>query len=279
MVVLPPGEYLMGSPDTEADRREHEGPQRLINLTDKFAVSRFEITHRQFGAFVTDASYMPANNCMVWTGVRGGEQIPEKNWQDPNFEQSDDSPAVCISWMDAKSYVSWLANKTGKPYRLLSESEWEYAARAGTTSRYSFGDSPENICDYGNVPDRTAELSAGGWYWKFVACDDGYGAQTSPVGSYKPNAFGLYDMHANVWEWVEDCYQKSFEGGPIDGSAWITDHCTGRVVRGGSLSAPIDNSRSAARFIGIGESRNQEKGDPELYANFNLGMRIAVTLE
>jgi len=114
---------------------------------------------------------------------------------------------------------------------------------------------------------------------KFVTCDDGYGAQTSPVGSYQPNPFGLYDVHGNVWEWVEDCYQDSFSGGPVDGSAWITDPCKGRVVRGGSLSAPIDNSRSAARFIGIGETRTRDKGDPELYSNFNLGMRIALTLE
>ena len=279
MVVLPAGDYLMGSPDSETDRREHEGPQRRVNLPGKFAVSKFEITHGQFAAFIAATNYVPANNCIVWTGVRGGEQVPGRNWQDPNFEQSNNNPVVCISWTDAKAFVAWLVEKTAKSYRLLTESEWEYAARAGTTSRYSFGDNADSICGYANVPDQTAERNAGGWYWKFVACDDGYGAQTSPVGTYQPNPFGLYDMHGNVWEWVEDCYQDSFSGGPVDGSAWITDPCKGRVVRGGSLSAPIDNSRSAARYIGIGETRNKDKGDPEQYANFNLGMRVALTLE
>lgn len=279
MIVLPAGEYLMGSPDTEDGRRDHEGPQRMIRLSNKFAVSRFEITRSQFEAFIAETSHSPANNCMVWTGARGGEQILGKNWQDPNFEQTDNDPVVCISWTDAKAYVTWLQEKTGKEYRLLTESEWEYAARGGTTTRYSFGDSADNICDFGNVPDQTAERSAGGWYWKFVNCEDGYGAQTSPVGSFKPNPFDLYDIHANVWEWVEDCYQDSFVGGPVDGSAWITEPCKGRVVRGGSLSAPIDNSRTAARYIGIGETSTRDKGDPELYSNFNLGLRIALTLE
>lgn len=279
MVVLAPGKFLMGSPESETDRREHEGPQRLISIADKFAVSRFEITRGQFEAFINQTAYTPSNYCMVWTGIRGGEQIVGKNWQDPNFEQTDSDPVVCISWTDAKAYVAWLQKKTGKAYRLLSESEWEYAARGGTTTRYSFGDSADNICDFANVPDRAAEKNAGGWYWKFVACDDGYGATTSPVGSFKPNPFDLYDMHANVWEWVEDCYQDSFSGGPVDGTAWITDPCKARVVRGGSLSAPIDNSRSSSRFYGVGETRTKDKGDPELYSNFNLGMRIALTLK
>jgi len=166
MVVLPPGDYLMGSPDTETDRREHEGPQRRVNIPKKFAVSTFEITREQFAAFIEATTYTPANNCMVWTGVRGGEQIPSKNWQDPNFEQTDNDPVVCVSWTDAKAYVAWLVEKTGKSYRLLTESEWEYAARAGTTSRYSFGNEIDNICDYANVPDQAAERNAGGWYWE-----------------------------------------------------------------------------------------------------------------
>lgn len=279
MVVLPPGEYKMGSPDTEKDRREHEGPQRTVKIPSKFAIARFEVTRAQFADFIAETSHVPADNCAVWSGLRGGERLKEKNWLDPNFTQTDTDPVVCISWIDAKAYVAWLQEKTGRAYRLPSESEWEYAARAGTTSRYSFGDSLDVICEFGNVPDETAKRTAGGFYWKFVECDDGYGAETSPVGTFKPNAFGLYDMHANVWEWVEDCYHNSFEGGPVDGSAWVGDDCPARVVRGGSLSAPVDNSRSAARYSGTFEGRLKEQYDPEHYSNFNLGFRVALSLE
>ena len=143
-----------------------------------------------------------------------------------------------FSWNDARAYIDWLSRRTGERYRFLSESEWEYVARAGTTTRYFFGDSEDGICRYANVPDVSAEPDSRGSNWQYVSCDDGYGVQTAPVGSYAPNAFGLYDVHGNVWEWTQDCYRDSFVGAPTDGSPWLSSECEVRVVRGGSLSAP-----------------------------------------
>jgi formylglycine-generating enzyme required for sulfatase activity len=162
----------------------------------------------------------------------------------------------------------------------LTEAEWEYAARAGTTTRYSFGDDEKGICKFANVPDQVAKDSVKGSAWKYTECNDGYGVQTSPVGSFAANAFGLHDMHGNVWEWTQDCYQDSFTGAPTDGSAWTLDGCQRRVVRGGSLSAPVQNSRSASRYKGVLEGR----GDPLLddsyiYHNFNLGLRVGLSLK
>jgi formylglycine-generating enzyme required for sulfatase activity len=282
MVVVPAGSFAMGSPDTAnvEKRLDHEGPQHEVTIPEAFAIGKFEVTRGQYAYFVRESGHVSANYCDVWTGVRGGEPVRGKSWEDPNFAQTDEHPVVCISWNDARAYVGWLAEETDKPYRLLSEAEWEYATRAGTTTQYSFGDSPKEICSYGNVPDRTAEKTAGGWYWKFVECDDGYGAETAPVGSFLPNAFGLHDVHGNVWEWVQDCYHDSFEGAPVDGSAWMKDECSGHVVRGGSLSAPVYAHRSAFRFQGNRETRSDKELDTTAeFSNFNLGLRVGRSLD
>jgi formylglycine-generating enzyme required for sulfatase activity len=152
---------------------------------------------------------------------------------------------IKVSWEDAKVYVEWLAGETGQPYRLLSEAEWEYACRAGTTTRYWWGDeiTPENA-NYGENLGRTTE-----------------------VGTYRANPWGLYDMHGNVWEWVEDCSNDSYEGAPEDGSAWTRGDCTRRVLRGGSWSNKIRDLRSANRFaVRLGEWVN------------DFGFRVARTL-
>jgi len=276
MVVVPPGRFLMGSPDSEAGRLQHEGPQRQVTISKPIAVSRFEVTLGQYARFVDDTGHDSGDACVVWAGVDGGSVVQGKNWLDPNFPQAEDHPVVCISWNDARAYIEWLGRTTGKPYRFLSESEWEYMARAGTTTRYSFGDGEEGICDYANVPDVSAEPVTEGSNWQYVSCDDGYGVQTAPVGSYAPNAFGLYDVHGNVWEWTQDCYHDSFTGAPTDGAPWISDQCKTRVVRGGSLSAPAYLSRSAVRFFGalefLPESAREMLGE---FRNFNLGLRVA----
>ena len=280
MTVVPPGAFLMGSPDSEAGRMDHEGPQRLVTISKPIAVSRFEVTVGQYAGFVQETGHDSGNACVVWTGVDGGEVVTGKNWLDPNFFQSEDQPVVCISWNDARAYIDWLSRTTGKPYRFLSESEWEYMARAGTTTRYFFGDSEEEICRFANVPDVSAEPDSRGSNWQYVSCDDGYGVQTAPVGSYAPNAFGLYDVHGNVWEWTQDCYRDSFVGAPTDGSPWLTAECEVRVVRGGSLSAPAYLSRSAVRFFGalefLDESAKEALGE---FRNFNLGLRVARDVE
>jgi formylglycine-generating enzyme required for sulfatase activity len=148
---------------------------------------------------------------------------------------------VCVSWDDANAYAKWLAKKTGRPYRLLSEAEWEYAARGRTSSgvylRFWFGDDENDLCRYGNGADQKAleyieRARAKGW--TIAPCNDGY-AFTSPAGHYAPNVFGLYDMFGNAWQWTADCYHDSYSGAPADGSAWIAGTCNGgHVVRGGS---------------------------------------------
>ncbi len=280
MTVVPPGVFFMGSPDSEAGRMDHEGPQRLVTISRAIAVSRFEVTVGQYARFVQETGHDSGNACVVWTGVEGGEVVTGKNWLDPNFFQAEDQPVVCISWNDASAYIDWLGRRTGERYRFLSESEWEYMARAGTTTRYFFGDSEEEICRYANVPDVSAEPDSRGSNWQYVSCDDGYGVQTAPVGSYAPNAFGMYDMHGNVWEWTQDCYRDSFDGAPTDGSPWLSSECEVRVVRGGSLSAPAYLSRSAVRFFGalefLDESAKETLGE---FRNFNLGLRVARDVE
>lgn len=281
MVVVPAGQFIMGTADSEAGRLQNEGPQREVTLPKPFAISSHEITVGQYRQFSEDTGRDIRNNtCVVVTGFRGGEPVEGKSWQDPNYDQGEDHPVVCISWNDSRDFITWLADKTGQPYRFLTEAEWEYAARAGTSTRYSFGNDEKELCDYANVPDVTAKAeieSNDGWSpWLYVDCNDGYGIQTAPVGAFKPNAFGLYDMHGNVWEWVADCYQDNFVDAPKDGSARLADDDCARVVRGGSLSAPVAASRSAMRFAGVTELRGAAaERAPKEWHNFNLGLRIA----
>lgn len=284
MVIVPAGQFVMGTADSEVGRLSNEGPQREVTISEPFAISRHEITVGQYRQFSEETNRaIRNNNCVVVTGLRGGEPVKGKSWQDPNFEQDEDHPVVCISWYDARAFVTWLSEKTGAPYRFVTEAEWEYAARAGTSTRYSFGNDEKELCKYANVPDVNAKAdieSNEGWApWRYVDCDDGYGLQTSPAGSYLPNAFGVYDVHGNVWEWVADCYVDSFEGAPKDGSARVSGEDCERVVRGGSLSAPVAASRSAMRFAGVTELRGEAaKMAPKEWHNFNLGLRIARTI-
>ena len=181
-------------------------------------------------------------------------------------------PVINVSWDDAKKYVAWLSSMTGKDYRLLSEAEWEYAARAGTRTAYSFGNSyppSKRICEYANFADISYDRQAkrqGISVTTSDVCDDGY-VWTAPVGSYKPNAFGLYDMHGNVFQWTEECYADNYEGASADGSPSAIEDCKLRVCRGGSWSFHPDHLRSARRF----------KTPPGVRDNW-LGFRVGRTL-
>jgi formylglycine-generating enzyme required for sulfatase activity len=168
----------------------------------------------------------------------------------PSHFRGDDRPVEQVSWKDAQRFIGKLTSRTGRQYRLLSEAEWEYVARAGTTTKYHWG----------NV------FSAS----KAVSMETVVGmTETLPVGSYAPNAFGLYDMHGNVWEWVEDCWNKSYTGSPTDGSAWTSGDCNSRVLRGGSWGNGPWELRAAYRLRdGIGMGRN----------NYYFGFRVARTL-
>lgn len=263
MIVMPAGEFVMGSPPGEATPEDGEGPPHKVAIQHSFAVGKFEITQGQFESFVKATEYDVGDRCFIWTGREWKNQTG--SFRAPGFAQTPQHPATCLSWKDAKAYITWLSQITGKTYRLLTEAEWEYAARAGTTARYHFGNDADALCGFANGADRTAK----GKYsrWTTVAnCSDGH-VNTAPVGSFKPNAFGLYDMHGNVSEWVEDCFQNGYENAPTDGSAAVVANCRLRVLRGGSWIGQPKALRSASRLRRPADDR---------YGN--NGFRVARTL-
>jgi formylglycine-generating enzyme required for sulfatase activity len=266
MVVVPAGRFVMGSSEAEPIRDKDEGPQREVTFAKAFAVSRFEVTRGQFRQFINESGYKPARNCTVFTSAKT-ERVESKGWDDTNFPQTDAHPVSCVSWVDAKAYIDWIAAKTRQPYRLLSEAEWEYAAMAGAAGQYAFGDNPDDLCSYGNIADDAAREAGGLATWTYAKCRDGFGISTSPVGTFKPNAFGLYDMHGNLWEWVEDCRNDSYQNAPVDGSAWVTGDCTLHVDRGGAFYSNQRSNRARERAF-----------FPQALNSVNVGFRLARNL-
>jgi formylglycine-generating enzyme required for sulfatase activity len=243
MVVVPAGSFTMGSPANDKDRSSDEGPQHTVTIGRPFAAGKLHVTVDQFAAFVRET------------------RSPSTNWRSPGFDQQGLHPVVRVTWDEANAYADWLAKKTGRPYRLLSEAEWEYAARGrlqpGTYPRFWFGDDEKDLCRYANFMDQTRQ--------KYAPCNDGY-EYTSPAGHFLPNAFGLYDMFGNAWQWTADCWHGGYGGAPADGSAWTTQ-CSGsgHVARGGSWSLYPRFLRAAQR---IGYSAGLS----------DLGFRLARTL-
>ena len=227
----------MGVPQTELDRYgfppRASVPLHLVRIARPFAVGEFLVTRKQYAAFAAETGYR-GSGCAVLPldGTSGWKFDPALSWRDPGFAQADNHPVVCVSWDDAIAYMSWLSKKTGRHYRLPSEAEWEYAARAGDTAGRYFGDAP--ICEFANVRDQSKKkLRSTG---QFLQCDSGF-SNTSTVGSFPPNGFGLYDMLGNAWEWVEDCWEKAYVDAPVDGTARDRALCEGRVRRGGSWNS------------------------------------------
>jgi formylglycine-generating enzyme required for sulfatase activity len=244
LVVIQPGKFMMGS--TEPERRwalqqgaerewvDWEKPQHRVAIAAPFDIGKYQVTRGQFARFVEATGH----------DMSGG--AASADWCFPGFEQTDPHPVVCVSWQDAQAYIRWLSQETGQPYRLLSEAEWEYAARAGTTTRYSWGDDPP-------TPERA-----------------NFGmniSRTTEVGAYPPNPWGLYDMYGNVWEWVEDCWNESYTGAPSDGSAWTSGDCSRRVLRGSSWGDYPTSLRSAFR-----------SKIATVFRSINIGFRVARTL-
>ena len=181
-----------------------------------------------------ETGYSTGDTCYTYEsdGFFGDPEWKERlgrGWKNPGFghEQDETEPVVCVSWDDAQAYVRWLSEETGEAYRLLSEAEWEYVARAGTTTARYWGESEAGQCRYANGAD-----AGTGFEWA-VSCHDGH-ARTAPVGRYEANAFGLYDVLGNVLEWTADCWNESYAGAPSNGGAWESGECTRRVLRGGS---------------------------------------------
>ena len=266
MVVVPSGRFRMGSPSSEAGRTDdgREGPVHPVTIGYRLAVGVHEVTRGEFARFVSATGRSMGNAC--WTH-EGGEwkERSGRHWKSPGFSQTDSHPVVCVNWNDAQAYVRWLSGRTGEEYRLLSESEWEYVARAGTRTARYWGESERGQCRYANGADRTAKRHNSGWTTA-ADCDDGH-YRTAPVGSYEANGFGLRDVLGNVWEWVEDCWNGSYAGAPRDGSAWKSGECGRRVLRGGSWSSFPGYLRSAYRG-------RLTSGGRYFYA----GLRVARTL-
>jgi len=237
MVVIPSGTFTMGSPESEAGRGRDEGPQRTVRVSYQFAVGKTEVTWAEWEACVADGGCTNSG-----PDSRGGDE----GWG------KGSRPVINVSWNDAQSYAAWLSGKTGERYRLLSEAEWEYVARAGTETRFSWGDG-DPICSRG-APNGA----------NFSSCESD---RTEPVGFSAPNAFGLHDMHGNVLEWTEDCYVDGYSGAPTDGSSRIVSDCWLRILRGGWWNKDPRYLRSASR-VGIRPSQRFDR----------IGFRLARTL-
>jgi formylglycine-generating enzyme required for sulfatase activity len=232
MMVVPAGSFMMGSPTSEPGHSVDENPQHAVTIARPFAVGRFEVTFDEWDACAAD-------------GGCNGYKPSDEGWGRGR------RPVINVSWDDANAYVAWLSKKTGKPYRLLTGAEYEYATRAGTQTAYPWGN---------DVGTNNANCHACGSQWD--------ARQTAPVGSFAANGFGLYDMVGNVREWTEDCYHERYIGAPTDGSAWIEGaDCSRRVVRSGSWLLAPAFLRSAYRYWFTTDYR----------LNY-LGFRVARTL-
>jgi formylglycine-generating enzyme required for sulfatase activity len=204
------------------------------------------VTFDQFAAFVAETGYDAGTECWTYEGGKAAQR-QGRSWRNLSYAQTGSHPAGCLNWYDAKAYVDWLSKKTGKSYQLLTEAQWEYAVRAGTTTRYFFGDQEKDFCRYGNGADQTARSKIdGAQAWITVPSSDGH-AYAAPVGSFAPNGFGLYDVHGNAWQWLEDCWHENYQAVPSDGSAWLSGNCDGRMTRGGSWGWGPRYLRAAGR--------------------------------
>ena len=259
MVVIPAGIYEMGS-DSGEGAHDETGRHR-VTIAEPIAVGMFEVNRGEYMLFLEETNRSGGSACWQYDGVEAKEGVGPA---DPGFIQGEREPMVCVSWEDAKAYVDWLSRKTRKKYRLLTESEWEYAARArSATPRYwEEGDSGQ--CGNANGADEALKTRYTGWSDLTASCDDG-SAHTSEAGYYGPNEFGLYDMLGNAREWVEDCWHRDYVDAPTDGSAWTAGgNCALRVLRGGSWLDGPGGVRSSTR----------DKGTPDIRFSAN-GFRVA----
>ena len=261
MVVVPSGRFDMGSPGPESGRWHDEGPLLPVTIARPFAVGVYEVTRGEFARFVSATGRYMGNACWTYMGGEWKWRFG-RHWRNPGFSQTDEHPVVCVKWRDAKAYVEWLSKETGEAYRLLSEAEWEYVARAGAETARYWGKSESGQCRYANGADE----ASGDFGRGKARCNDGH-ARTSPVGSYEANGYGLHDVLGNVWEWTEDCRNGLYFGAPRDGSAWTSGDCSQRMRRGGSWGSGPRDLRSANR----GWYRGRGRGDVN-------GFRVARTL-
>lgn len=268
MVVIPPGELIMGSERGEfvLNEMRPETPVHKRIIRSAFAAGKTEVTNAQFKDFIDATGYRPSTACTKWRGevvMFGGD------WTDPDYGRAPQSnePVVCVSWHDAIAYTTWLSGKTGERYRLLSEAEWEYVARDGTQSTWAWGENEDLACKTGNVFDlqgASTEYAKTSSSWEPVNCDDGFKG-VAPVGSFPANGFGLHDLGGNVWEWNEDCSLWLYDDEDVNEQPnQVQGHCDRRAVKGGSWFSMISRHRPAFRGR-----------DPENLASHIFGFRVA----
>ena len=330
MVSIPGGTFRMG--DLSGEGLDDEKPVHSVTVP-AFRLGKYEVTVGQFRLFVETTGYrtdaernadvevferwiesMPDSyrtnlerltereaGCFIYIGDDMGWK-PGRSWRNPGYPIDDNQPVVCVSWNDVQAFIAWLTAQTGESYRLPSEAEWEYAARAVSTTKYHFGNDESQLCRYANHADnnpdfdwliescsdffqdysaaRTAHMRLIDVYngdlsldlfqfqdvpgmcfnWPNESCSDGVGERPAMVGQYEPNAYGLYDMYGNVDEWVQDCWNGSYEGAPADGSTWVSGYCGEHMIRGGSWYTNAWHLRSATRDSDPRASRNNETG-------------------
>jgi formylglycine-generating enzyme required for sulfatase activity len=277
MVVIPAGNFLMGAPADESGRNEIEGPQRRVTI-EQFSAGKFDITLAQWKAFVKDTNRKTIGGC-AWA-PSNQDLNPDASWEKLSFPQDDTHPVVCVAWADVQDYVHWLSAKTAKKYRLLSEAEWEYAARAGSTMAYPWGSAATH--DHANYGQEECCSP--------LAKDRDKWEETSPVGSFPPNKFGLYDMHGNAMQWVQDCFSDSYANLPANGAPYErsiklkmvgkfasmngNESCAYRMLRGGDWGDPPRMIRSAFRNYAPGPGATLEN-----YRSGGLSFRVARSLE
>ena len=250
MVSIPGGTFRMG--DLGGAGWDNEQPVHSVTVPT-FNLGRHEVTVGRFRAFVeatgyrTDAEKNADGHAGCFSEQWEGnwDWVPNRSWRDPGYPVAEDQPVTCVSWNDARAFVDWLNETSGGNFRLPSEAEWEYAARAGTTTEYSWGN---------DIGSNRANCADCGDSWDYAA----------PVGSFPANPWGLHDMHGNVWEWTEDCVNHNYKGAPTDGSAWTSGTCACREIRGGAWDTHAGNLRSTGRHWGDRADRG-----------INVGFRLA----
>ena len=259
---MPAATFLIGvaehpgrAPGYEDDIPGPGGEPVSVAIPRPFATGEYEVTRGQFAAFVQATGHRVGTGCYAREQRR--ELRPELSWTAPGFDQDDNHPVTCVSWRDAVD-AQWLSARVGASYRLLTEAEWEYAARGGSDTPYAFGDKDSEICKYGNGADLMSREADPNWI--VAPCRDQF-RFTAPIGSFLPNAYGLYDMHGNLWEWVEDCASDSLRHFSAIALARLDERqsCSAdapRMLRGGSWSDPPQRLRSAARIAGPPDDRD-----------------------
>jgi sulfatase modifying factor 1 len=268
--LIKPGTFLMGSPKEEQGRQDNEGPQHEVEITKAFYMGVYPVTRGQFAAFAKDAGYTTKAEI---EGIGYGYNPFKKafedgkySWQKLDFKQTDDHPVVEVTWNDVTAFCAWLSKKEGKKYELPTEAEWEYACRAGTQTRFWCGDTDASLKGNANIADASFKEKYPNGSWA-VSWDDGY-AFTSPVGSFKANPWGLYDMHGNVLQWCADYYDAKYYENSDKRDPLNSSKSDARVLRGGSWNDRVRRCRAAFRY-----------GTAPGYRFDNDGFRVALRLD